>query len=63
MFWRNGRFGWPMVLAMLFSTAAILGIDFAWRTVQAPLSVIAMTGVIVMLAGNAAIAVTGARMH
>ncbi|HEX4273493.1 MAG TPA: hypothetical protein VHZ32_19030 [Rhizomicrobium sp.] len=61
MIWQNGRFGWPLVLAVLFSTAAILGLDFAWRMVQAPVSVIAVAGAAMLVAGNTAILLIGAR--
>jgi hypothetical protein len=61
MIWQEGRLGWPLVLAVLFSTAAILGLDFAWRMVQAPVSVVVVAGAAVLLTGNAAILLIGAR--
>lgn len=61
MFWIDGRIAWPVVLAALFSTVIILATDFAWRTVQAPLSLVGGAGVLLLLAGNAAIFILGAR--
>ncbi len=61
MFWIDGRFAWPAVLAVLFSTLTVVAIDFAWRTVQAPVSLVAVAGGAIFLAGNVAIFILGAR--
>jgi len=61
MFWIDGRLAWPAVVAVLFSTLAVLAIDFAWRTVQAPVWLLAIAGAGILLAGNTAIFIIGAR--
>ncbi len=61
MFWIQGRFAWPPVLMVLFSTVALLLIDYAWRMVEAPAAVIAGGGAVLLLAGNAAILVLARR--
>ena len=61
MFWIDGRIAWPVVLAALFSTVIILATDFAWRTVQAPVLLIGVAAIALLLAGNAAIFILGAR--
>jgi hypothetical protein len=61
MFWIDGRISWPVVLAVVFSTVTILATDFAWRTIQAPLPVIVGVAALLLLAGNAAIFIRGAR--
>ena len=55
MFWTEGRFAWPPVLMVLFSTLALLAIDYVWRMVEASAAVIAGGGLALLLIGNAAI--------
>lgn len=61
MLWIDGRFAWPVVVAVVFSTVALLAVDFAWRTVQVPVSLLAIAGAGILLAGNIAIFIVGRR--
>lgn len=35
-FWRNGRFGWPLVTAIVLATLVMLVTDLAWRMLVIP---------------------------
>ena len=40
-FWCNGRFGWPFVAAVVFSSLVLLVADFAWRVLVVPAETLA----------------------
>ena len=61
MIWINGRFSWPLVLAIAYVTLVIIAIDMTWRLVQAPIAIVAGTGLAVLVIGAAAIWVLGNR--
>ncbi len=52
---KNGRIAWPVVSAVLFSTVTILLTDYLWRMLQAPIATVAVTGAVILIAGNIAI--------
>ena len=38
LFWVDGRFAWPLVIAVAYVTLSVVGFDFAWRLVVLPVS-------------------------
>lgn len=34
--WKDGRFGWGAIAAVVFLTLSILAFDIAWRTLRLP---------------------------
>jgi hypothetical protein len=40
-FWRNERFAWPFVAAVVFSSLVLLFADFAWRVLVVPAETLA----------------------
>jgi uncharacterized membrane protein len=61
LFLRSGRLTWPPVLVVLFSTLTVMATDYAWRMVQGSTTVIALCGVLLLVAGNAAIFILAKR--
>ena len=60
MIWIDGRFSWPLVLAIVWATLAIVATDIVWRSVQASIVLIAGGGVGGLAVGAAIILVVGA---
>ena len=50
--WNNGRFGWPIIAAIVFATISLLIADFVWRTVILPFDML----LVYLLIGDAAAA-------
>lgn len=55
MFWTQGRFSWPAIIVVLYSTLVIFATDLVWRLVTAPVARIAGGALVVLLVGNALI--------
>ena len=36
LLWKDGRFGWPLVVAVAFVSASLVASDYVWRLVQIP---------------------------
>jgi hypothetical protein len=34
--WVNGRFGWPLIMALVFLTISMVAADFVWRLLVIP---------------------------
>lgn len=62
MFWIDGRFSWPLIIAIAYATVAIVATDIAWRLIQAPSAWIAGAGLAAVLAGTAIIFLLGSRL-
>lgn len=56
--WVNGRFGWPVITAVVFATLSALILDFVWRVVTIPINRL-MTYAFVIGAISAALIVVG----
>ena len=51
MIWINGRLSWPLVLAIVYATLVTILTDAVWRLVQAPIELIAGSGLALLVAG------------
>jgi amino acid transporter len=45
-FWVNGRFGWPLIIALLFVTVSAVVFDFVHRVVVVPFTALVLYAVV-----------------
>ena len=62
MVWVDGRYSWPLILAIVYVTFVIVATDTLWRVVVAPLWQVAACGIAAMAAGVALIVLFAARL-
>jgi len=36
VFWKDGRFGWPLFCLVVYGCGSLLAADYVWRLVQMP---------------------------
>jgi hypothetical protein len=47
LFWSDGRLSWVFVIAVVFVTVSLVGLDLVWRTVVIPFDTLLVYAVIV----------------
>ena len=60
LFWADGRFGWPVIAALVLVTISLLALDLVWRLVVIPFDTLAIYATVAVIAA-AAILIAGCK--
>jgi len=63
MFWNSGRFNWPFVLIVLFTTLTVIMADIFWRTIHTSALILGLVTAAVWSAGIALAVVLGRKLN